>query len=458
MTEKILELLNEKNYVKIKSIVKDLYPADLASLLETLSPRNITLLFRLLPKELAAETFTFMDSDTQMHLISGFSDKELREILDEIFVDDTVDIIEEMPANVVSRILKNTDAETRKQINAILDYPTDSAGSVMTTEYVYLHKNMTTKEALDWIRKVGVVKETIYTCYITESRKLIGFVTILDLVTADEDATIESIMDSNVKFVYTHEDREDVAKKFSKYDFLAMPVVDNEERMVGIITFDDVLDVIAEENEEDFSKMAAMQPIEDSYFKTSVFTHAKKRIGWLLVLMLSATITGNLLTKYEEAFQAIPILVSFIPMLMSTGGNCGSQSSTTVIRGLATGEIQFKDFFKAVFKEFRISLIISVILAVTNGLRIFIFYKNLQLSIVITLSIIGTVIIAEFIGCALPLIAKKVKLDPAIMATPLISTIVDTCNADLFPICNNDFFRIKALIKKSGTVITVPLY
>ena len=428
MTEKILELLNEKNYVKIKSIVKDLYPADLASLLETLSPRNITLLFRMLPKELAAETFTFMDSDTQMHLISGFSDKELREILDEIFVDDTVDIIEEMPANVVSRILKNTDAETRKQINAILDYPTDSAGSVMTTEYVYLHKNMTTKEALDWIRKVGVVKETIYTCYITESRKLIGFVTILDLVTADEDATIESIMDSNVKFVYTHEDREDVAKKFSKYDFLAMPVVDNEERMVGIITFDDVLDVIAEENEEDFSKMAAMQPIEDSYFKTSVFTHAKKRIGWLLVLMLSATITGNLLTKYEEAFQAIPILVSFIPMLMSTGGNCGSQSSTTVIRGLATGEIQFKDFFKAVFKEFRISLIISVILAVTNGLRIFIFYKNLQLSIVITLSIIGTVIIAEFIGCALPLIAKKVKLDPAIMATPLISTIVDTCS------------------------------
>lgn len=428
MTEKILELLNEKNYVKIKSIVKDLYPADLASLLETLSPRNITLLFRLLPKELAAETFTFMDSDTQMHLISGFSDKELREILDEIFVDDTVDIIEEMPANVVSRILKNTDAETRKQINAILDYPTDSAGSVMTTEYVYLHKNMTTKEALDWIRKVGVVKETIYTCYITESRKLIGFVTILDLVTADEDATIESIMDSNVKFVYTHEDREDVAKKFSKYDFLAMPVVDNEERMVGIITFDDVLDVIAEENEEDFSKMAAMQPIEDSYFKTSVFTHAKKRIGWLLVLMLSATITGNLLTKYEETFQAIPILVSFIPMLMSTGGNCGSQSSTTVIRGLATGEIQFKDFFKAVFKEFRISLIISVILAVTNGLRIFIFYKNLQLSIVITLSIIGTVIIAEFIGCALPLIAKKVKLDPAIMATPLISTIVDTCS------------------------------
>ncbi len=428
MTEKILELLHQKNYVKIKSTLKDLYPADLASLLETLPPRDITLLFRLLPKELAAETFTFMDSDTQMHLISGFSDKELREILDEIYVDDTVDIIEEMPANVVSRILKNTDSETRKQINEILDYPADSAGSVMTTEYVYLHKTMTTKEALEWIRKVGVVKETIYTCYVTEARKLIGFVTILDLVTADEDATIESIMDTNIIYVYTHEDREDVAKKFSKYDFLAMPVVDNEKRMVGIITFDDVLDVIAEENEEDFSKMAAMQPIEDSYFKTSVFTHAKKRIGWLLFLMLSATITGTLLTKYEEAFQAIPILVSFIPMLMSTGGNCGSQSSTTIIRGLATGEIQFKDVFKAAFKELRISLIVGLILSITNGLRIFFVYKDFRLALVITLSIIGITIIAELIGCLLPLLAKKVRLDPAIMATPLISTIVDTCS------------------------------
>ncbi len=428
MTEKILELLHQKNYVKIKSTLKDLYPADLASLLETLPPRDITLLFRLLPKELAAETFTFMDSDTQMHLISGFSDKELREILDEIYVDDTVDIIEEMPANVVSRILKNTDSETRKQINEILDYPADSAGSVMTTEYVYLHKTMTTKEALEWIRKVGVVKETIYTCYVTEARMLIGFVTILDLVTADEDATIESIMDTNIIYVYTHEDREDVAKKFSKYDFLAMPVVDNEKRMVGIITFDDVLDVIAEENEEDFSKMAAMQPIEDSYFKTSVFTHAKKRIGWLLFLMLSATITGTLLTKYEEAFQAIPILVSFIPMLMSTGGNCGSQSSTTIIRGLATGEIQFKDVFKAAFKELRISLIVGLILSITNGLRIFFVYKDFRLALVITLSIIGITIIAELIGCLLPLLAKKVRLDPAIMATPLISTIVDTCS------------------------------
>ena len=428
LTEKILELLSQKNYVKIKAMVTDLYPADLASLLETLSPRDITLLFRILPKELAAETFTFMDSDTQMHLISGFSDRELREILDEIFVDDAVDIIEEMPANVVARILKNTDNETRKQINNILKYPEDSAGSVMTTEYVYLHKNMTVRQALEKIRQVGVVKETIYNCYVTEARKLIGIVTILDLVTGDEDSTIESIMDTNVIYVITHEDQEVVARKFSKYDFLAMPVVDNEERMVGIITVDDVRDVIAEENEEDFSKMAAMSPIDDSYFKTSVFTHAKKRIGWLIFLMLSATVTGTLLTKYEQAFQAIPLLVSFIPMLMSTGGNCGSQSSTTIIRGLATGEIQFSDFLKVAFKEFRISLIVSTILALTNGLRILIMYRDIQLAAVITLSIMGTVIIAKFIGCALPLAAKKIKLDPAIMAAPLISTILDTCS------------------------------
>lgn len=440
MTEKLLELLKEKNYVKIKSAVRDLYPADLAALLETLEPRDITLIFRLLPKELAAETFTYMDSDTQMHLISGFSDKELREMLDEIFVDDTVDIIEEMPANVVSRILQNTDSETRKQINDILNYPADSAGSVMTTEYIYLHKEMTCHEALDWIRKVGVVKETIYTCYVTESRKLIGFVTILDLVTADENLTIESIMDTHVIYVKTHEDREDVAKKFSKYDFLAMPVVDNDRRMVGIITFDDVLDVILEENEEDFSKMAAIQPTVDAYFKTSVFTHAKNRIGWLLILMFSATITGSLLTHYENAFKALPLLVSFIPMLMSTGGNCGSQSSTTVIRGLATEEIKFKDFFKVVYKEFRISLIVSVILAFANGLRIFIFYnQDIRLSLTVSFSIIGTVIISKFIGCVLPLLAKRVKLDPALMATPLISTIVDTCSMLIY-------FQIATLI------------
>lgn len=440
MTEQITHLLSERNYVRIKSTLRDLYPADLAALLETLEPREITLIFRILPKELAAETFTHMESDTQMHLISSFSDKELREMLDEIFVDDAVDIIEEMPANVVARILKNTDKETRNQINSILKYPADSAGSVMTTEYVYLHKEMTTREALEWIRKVGFVKETIYTCYVTEARKLIGFVTILDLVTADEDVKIKSIMDTNVMYINTHEDREDVAKKFSKYDTLAMPVVDNDCRVVGIITVDDVIDVIQEENEEDFSKMAAMSPAEDSYFRTSVLKHAKSRIGWLLILMFSAAITGSLLTRYEESFQAIPILVSFIPMLMSTGGNSGSQSSTTVIRGLATEEITFSDFFRVLFKEFRISLIVSVILALANGIRIFIFYdRDIQLSLTVALSIVGTVIISKFIGCILPLLAKKVKLDPALMAAPLISTIVDACSMLIY-------FQIATLI------------
>lgn len=440
LTEQIKDLLSERNYVKIKSILRDLYPADLAALLETLEPREITLLFRILPKELAAETFTYMESDTQMHLISSFSDKELREMLDEIFVDDAVDIIEEMPANVVARILKNTDKETRNQINSILKYPADSAGSVMTTEYVYFHKEMTTREAIEWIRKVGFVKETIYTCYVTEARKLIGFVTILDLVTADEDVKIKSIMDTNVMYINTHEDREVVAKKFSKYDILAMPVVDNDCRVVGIITVDDVLDVIQEENEEDFSKMAAMTPAEDSYFRTSVLKHARSRIGWLLILMFSAAITGSLLTQYEEAFQAIPILVSFIPMLMSTGGNSGSQSSTTVIRGLATEEIRFKDFFRVLYKEFRISLVVSVILAVANGVRIFIFYNgDIQLSLTVALSIVGTVIISKFIGCILPLLAKKVNLDPALMAAPLISTIVDACSMLIY-------FQIATLI------------
>ena len=439
MTEYILQLLEQKNYIKIKSTVKDIIPPDLAALLESLEPRDITLIFRLLPKELAAETFTYMDSDTQMHLISGFSDKELREMFDEIFVDDTVDIIEEMPANVVARILKNSDLETRKQINTILNYPADSAGSLMTTEYVYLHRDMTSKDALDWIRKVGVVKETIYTCYVTEARKLIGYVTILDLVTADEDTVIESIMDTNVISVNTHEDREIVAKKFSKYDFLAMPVVDNENRIVGIITFDDVLDVIQEENEEDFSKMAAMQPTEGSYFKTPVLIHVKNRILWLLVLMLSATITGTLLTKYEESFQTIPLLVSFIPMLMSTAGNCGSQSSTTVIRGLATEEIQFKDYFRVAFKEFRISIVVRLILSLTNSLRILVMYKDFRLSAVIFLSLIGIIIIAKFVGCTLPLLAKKFKIDPAIMANPLISTILDTCSMLIY-------FQIATLI------------
>ena len=435
MTEKILELLNEKNYVKIKSIVKDLYPADLASLLETLSPRNITLLFRLLPKELAAETFTFMDSDTQMHLISGFSDKELREILDEIFVDDTVDIIEEMPSNVVKRILRSTDPQTRAMINQILNYPKDSAGSIMTTEFVDLKKDMTVADAFERIRRVGVDKETIYTLYVTtKSRKLIGIVSAKDLMLSEQGVVIEDIMETNIVCVDTSEDKEVVANLFDKYDFLAIPVVDKEERLVGIVTIDDAIDVLQDETTEDITKMGAVMPNEDTYFKTSVWQHAKNRIPWLLFLMLSAIFTGTIITRYEVAFSAIPLLVSFIPQLMDTGGNCGSQASVLIIRGLALDEIETSDFFKAVLKELGIALIVGVVLAVVNGLRIVIMYNSdptvnaYALAAVLGVTLMCTIILAKFLGCALPILAKKCKVDPALMASPLITTIVDACS------------------------------
>lgn len=426
MTEKLIELLKEKNYVKIKSLVRDLYPADLAALLETLEPRDITLIFRLLPKELAAETFTFMENDNQMHLISSFSDKELREMLDEIFVDDTVDIIEEMPANVVSRILRNSDSETRKQINAILNYPADSAGSVMTTEYVYFHKEMTTREALEWIRKVGFVKETIYTCYVTESRKLIGYVTILDLVTADEDVKIKSIMDTNVIYVNTHEDQEDAAKKISKYDLLAMPVVDNDCRIVGIITADDAMDVIRDEDTEDIEIMAAMLPSEKPYMKTGIFSIYKQRIPWLMLLMVSATFTGMILSKFENALAVVPALTIFIPMLMDTGGNSGSQASVTVIRGISLGEINFSDILKVMWKELRVGALCAASIAiVVFGKVILIDQKGFGIAAIVSATMFFVITTAKLVGCSLPLFAKKLGFDPAVMASPFITTIVD---------------------------------
>lgn len=426
MTERLTELLNEKNYVKIKSLVKDLYPADLSALLETLEPRDITLLFRLLPKELAAETFTFMDSDTQMHLISGFSDKELREMLDEIYVDDTVDIIEEMPANVVARILQNTDSETRKQINDILNYPAESAGSVMTTEYVYLHQEMTIRESLEWIRKIGVVKETIYTCYVTEARKLIGFVTILDLVTADENVKIKNIMDKNVIYVNTHEDREDAARKISKYDLLAMPVVDNDCRIVGIITADDAMDVIRDEDTEDIEIMAAMLPSEKPYMKTGIFSIYKQRIPWLMLLMVSATFTGMILSRFEDALAVVPALTIFIPMLMDTGGNSGSQASVTIIRGISLGEIGFKDILKVMWKELRVGVLCAATIAVVVFCKVvFIDQKGIKIAAVVAVTIFFVIATAKLVGCTLPMFAKKLGFDPAVMASPFITTIVD---------------------------------
>ena len=445
--DNMIELLEQRNFKAIKDVFEGMNEADIADLFgkfhdnEELDKKDLPVLFRLLPKDAAADVFSYMEPDMQELLINSFTDKELEEVINDLFIDDTVDMIEEMPANVVSRILKSTDKGTREQINQILKYPKDSAGSIMTTEYVYLNKTMTVREALEKIRQVGFVKETVYTLYVTESRRLIGVLSVLDILTSDDDDIIEDIMQTNVITVDTLEDKELVAKQFEKYDFLALPVVDKEQRIVGIVTFDDAMDVMQDENTEDFSHMAGMAPIEDSYFKTSVFKHARNRIAWLLVLMLSATLTGTIITRYEAAFAAVPLLVSFIPMLTGTGGNCGSQTSTMIIRGMSLGEIKLRDFFKVVFKEFRIALIVSVILAIVNGIRIYITYayisKNqiddpLRLAITVSLAIIATVIMSKLIGCMLPMAAKKLHLDPALMAAPLISTIVDTCSTLVF--------------------------
>lgn len=439
LLEEINALLQIKRFAQVKEMVSGENPADIALLIEELfgedyeERKDFLILFRLLPKDLAAETFAFMNPEMQQFLIEAFSDNELREMLAQLFIDDTVDIIEEMPANVVSRILKNSTTGERKAINAILRYPRDSAGSLMTIEYVSLHKDMTVSEAFEKIRKVGVNKETIYTCYVTENRRLIGVVTVKDLFMAEEDDKISDIMETNIISVDTHEDKEVVGQMFSKYDFLALPVVDNEERLVGIVTFDDAMDVIQEENTEDFSKMVAIAPNEDSYFRTSVFTHARHRIVWLLILMISATITQLIINKYERAFEVLPLLVSFMPMIMGTGGNSGAQSSTLIIRGIALDEIHFKDFFRVVFKEFRISIIVSSVLALVNGVRIYFMYeRNLLLAVTIAASIMATVIMSKLIGAMLPMLAKRVHLDPAIMATPLITTIVDCCSIFIY--------------------------
>lgn len=441
--EELEELIKEKKYGLVRNMLVDINPADIAILFSDLPEEELPLLFRILPKELATETFVEMDPDEQELLISAFSDRELSEVINELYVDDAVDLVEEMPALVVKRILKHADPEMRKSINELLKYPKDSAGSIMTTEYVDLKKHMTVAQSFDRIRKTGVDKETIYTCYVTDaSRHLIGILSVKELLLAEGSAVIEDIMETNLICVNTLDDKEDVARMFDKYGFLAIPVVDAENRLVGIVTVDDAIDVIQEENTEDIAKMAAIMPSEDSYLKTSALTHAKNRISWLLFLMLSATITGSIIQHYENAFISIPILVAFVPMLMGTGGNCGSQSSTMVIRGLALDEIKFKDFFRVLFKECRISLVTGTALAIVNALRVFIMYHNNQdvlqqisiskLALVSGLSLVGTVLLAKCLGCILPMLAKKVKIDPALMAAPLLSTILDTCSVLIF--------------------------
>lgn len=426
--ENFIQLLSSKEYKKAQSVLTQNNAIDNAKLLESLDPKDCAFAFRLIPKDEASKVFSCMSSSMQAHLVDLFTQSELKEVIDSIYMDDTVDLLEDLPANLVKRILASVDPQKRNIINKLCKYPEDSAGSIMTIEYVSLRKEMTVQEALDHIKATGIHKETIYTCYVLENKKLLGIVSAKSLITSNRDTKIEMLMNKNIISVQTHTDQEEVAKLFRKYDLIAMPVLDSENCFVGIVTFDDVMDVMIDETNEDISKMAAIEPNEKGYFETTVWQHAKHRIMWLLILMFSATITGSIITRYENAFQAVPLLVSFIPMLMDTGGNCGSQSSTLIIRGLALGDIKFKDLFRVIFKEFRISLIVGAILAVANGLRIFIQYQNPQIAIVVALSLAVVVILSKFIGCVLPLFANKVGLDPAIMASPLITTIVDTCS------------------------------
>ncbi len=429
----VIKLLNQRKFAELKLIMNEMNPADIAAIFAEAEPRDIPILFRLLPKELAAETFAYLDSEQQEQLIMAFSDREIREMVDQLFLDDTVDIIEEMPANVVSRVLKNTDEATRRQINELLAYPDDSAGSLMTPEFVYLNKGMTVGQAIQKIRQVGVAKETIYTCYVTEARKLIGVISLSDLITAHDDTKIEDLMSENIISVKTKDDKEEVAATLAKYDLLALPVVDGENRLVGIVTVDDAIDVLQDENTEDIEKMAAILPTDKPYFKTGVFETFFKRIPWLLLLMVSATFTGMIITGFEAKLAASVVLTAFIPMLMDTGGNAGGQASVTIIRGMSLGDIELKDVLGVIWKEMRVSLLCGVTLAVVNFGKIMLVDRLLlgnteitaMVALVVCLTLVLAVFIAKLIGCSLPIAAKAIGFDPAVMASPFITTIVD---------------------------------
>ena len=438
----IREWLKNREYYKVKEYLAGLNEVDLAQLLEEFPEKEQIMLFRLIRKEDAAEVFSNMEPWMQESLIRAFTITELKEVINDMYLDDTVDLLEEMPANAVDKILQAADAQTRDSINKLLKYPKDSAGSIMTIEYVDLRRKMTVFEALKKIKRIGINQETIYTCYVIENRKLIGIVTAKDLLIEDDNRLIEDIMETNVITVNTHEDKEEVAKLFHKYGFIAIPVVDTEHCLVGIVTFDDALDVWQDVVEEDISVMAAMAPSEDNYFETSVFQHARNRIFWLLFLMLSATVSGMVLTHYEQAFAAVPILVSFIPMLTGTAGNCGSQSSTLIIRGLSMDEIQFRDWYRVVFKEVRVAALVGCALALVNGARIMIMYRDMRIAVLLGISLMIIVILAKLIGCLLPMAAKKLHLDPAIMAAPLISTILDTCSILIYFSIATRMFRL----------------
>ena len=431
----LVTMLEEKKYPTLRDILITMNPSDVAGLFSGLEEKQIPLLFRLLPKEQAAETFVEMEPDAQALLIRGFSDNELKEVVSELYVDDAADLVEEMPANVVRRILSQADPEMRSSINQILRYPENSAGSIMTTEYVSLRPEMTVEEAILRIRRQGVDKETIYTCYVTaKDRTLTGLVTVKDLLLAEDDDTpIQELMITNLISVTTQTDQEEVARMFSKYNFLALPVVDGENRMVGIVNFDDAMDVMEDEATEDMEIMAAMTPSEKSYLKSSPFDLFKHRIPWLLLLMVSATFTGMIITSFEDALSMLPVLTAFIPMLMDTGGNCGSQSSVTVIRALSLDELKFRDVFTVMWKEFRTAILCGMALSVVCFAKVLLVDRLLMGNTSVSLLVAGvvcltlgvTVVIAKFVGCSLPLLAKRLGFDPAVMASPFITTIVD---------------------------------
>lgn len=450
MQEEIFELIEGKKYARLRELLSDMNPADIAQILEEIPEKELPVIFRILPKELAAEVFVEMDSEMQQLLIEVFSDRELREVMDELFMDDTVDIIDEMPATVAKRILRQTDANTRKMINQLLAYPDDSAGSIMTTEYVDLKKTMTVDEAFDRIRAVGLDTETIYTCYVIDAgRHLLGIVTVKDLLLNPKSRVLSEIMDENIIFANTLDDKEEVAGQFEKYDLMALPVVDKENRLVGIVTVDDAIDVIQEEATEDIEKMAAILPSDKTYFRTGIFATFKARIPWLMLLMISATFTGAIISSFESKLTIFPALIAFIPMLMDTGGNSGSQSSVTIIRGISLGDIEFCDIFRVIWKEVRVALCCSTALAAVNFIKLWLVDyimlrtfdpgKQLPEIAVVCITLFCTVIVAKFIGCVLPILAKKIGFDPAVMASPFITTIVDAISLFIY-------FRIAILL------------
>ena len=432
--EALLELVRSKKFRTLRQVLSEMNEVDVAAFIEELDPEKTVVVFRMLPKELASDVFACLELDKQQHIVSSITDKELTNIIEDLSVDDAVDMVEELPANIVKRVLQNATPETRSQINEFLKYPENSAGSIMTAEYIGLRKTMTVEDAFAYIRQNGVDKETIYTCYVMDNKRTLeGVITVKDLLMNPYETLIEDIMDTRIIKARTTDDREDVVDLFNKYDLTTLPVVDTEDRLVGIITVDDAVDVMEEEATEDFEKMAAMMPSEKPYLKTGVFEMAKHRILWLMILMISATVTGGILAKYEEAFALLPILVTFVPQLMDTGGNAGSQASTMIIRGMAVGDIDLSDVAKVLWKEIRVGFVCGLTLAAINLVRILIFNPGqFKVALVVVFSMFVTVIIAKCIGCLLPMTAQRLGIDPAIMASPLITTLVDAVSLTVY--------------------------